>query len=105
MPSRTTHVQLGKENEILYCTAAVTVKPWQRHVEATPPAANSYNVTLPNPQEVPGEIFYVRSNGNDTGTIVVKADGATIATLTADGDYTACFSTGWKWVELASVET
>lgn len=82
-------------------TAAATLTMLERHVEAVPPAASTYILTLPSAEAAAGAEFYVRSNGNDTGTVTVQSPEPTPvvnAILSADADEILVRSTGFRWV-------
>ena len=106
-PSRTrSTVELDVKHITGTVAGATTLTVTEEHTEVVPPASGTHTITLPGAEEAGGRIFFVRSNGNDGGTVTVVTPDPTpfvSEALSADGDYVVLYSTGFRWVILRAI--
>jgi len=93
--------------EFTYVTAAATLTPQQLNVLATIPASGSFNITLPPPPDVAGQIICVEVIADSGGTSVVvidddkTSDPYTSTAITAADGYCVLYCNGYRYIELA----
>ena len=92
-------IGIGSRKGVVTVTAAATIAPYQKHVRCSTSGAGAYALTLPAPEDVTGEWFFIDFTSKTTDNVTVTAgDRGSDITLDATGEHVLLYSTGYEYI-------